>query len=96
MNRGHDTSIYYYFIIVKMAASTVEMTAAVVILFHLPCFLIGDETGNHRVPKIENKDDVGNPVTISPPGAPNLFPPLTIKIRINGAFGQNYISPSVF
>ena len=27
MNRGHDTSIYYYFIIVKMAASTVEMAA---------------------------------------------------------------------
>ena len=31
MKRGHVTSLYYYFNIVKMTASTVEMAAAIFI-----------------------------------------------------------------
>ena len=32
MKMAHVTSIYYYFNIVKMAASTVQMAAAIVVL----------------------------------------------------------------
>ena len=51
MKRGHVTSIYYYLNIVKMAASTVQMAAAI---FVQPPVLF-DQTGKRRVPGIEKQ-----------------------------------------
>ena len=56
-----------------MAASTVEIAAAILI----PPPVLFDRWQNGQPPESPNQDDAGNPAKIFPPGGPDKFPPVS-------------------